>query len=167
MPVNSFKFMSRTLAESLKVWPYVDTSGEEIPWTPLSKPVSECRVALISSGGLYHKDDESFDLERERREPLWGDPTYRELPANVRQEDIRIAHLHYVNSHALEDCGCMLPVRALEKMLGEGRIGDIAEAHLTCMGYQPRVGTFIRETVPAMAGRLREMDVDLALLSSG
>lgn len=167
MPVDSFKFMARTLAESLKVWPYVDTSGEEIPWSPLAKPLGECVVALISSGGIYHREDVSFDMEREEREPLWGDPTFRELPQDVRQEDIRIAHFHYEHKHALEDCDCMMPVRALKKMLQAGRIGGIAERHLTFMGYQPRIGTFLRETLPAMIERLRRMSVDLVLISGG
>ena len=80
MAVNSFKFMPRTLAESMKVWPYVDTSGEEIPWTPPGKAIQESKVALVSSGGLYCKDDRPFDLDRERKEPLWGDPSFREIP---------------------------------------------------------------------------------------
>ena len=167
MSVNSFKFMPRTLAESLKVWPYVDTSGEKIPWTLPRKPVGESKVALVSSGGLYHKDDVPFDLDRERREPLWGDPSFREISRGISQQDIRAAHLHYENSHALEDYNCMLPLAALEEMLAEGRVGSISEYHLTFMGYQPRLGTFISETAPRMAERLLEMDVDLVLLSSG
>ena len=167
MAVDSFKFMPRTLAESMKVWPYVDTSSEDIPWTAPSKPVKESKVALVSSGGLYHKDDRSFDLDRERREPLWGDPSFREIPRGISQEEIRVAHLHYENSHALEDCNCILPLAALDEVLDEGRIGGISDYHLAFMGYQPRLGTFIRETVPRMAERLREMEVDLVLLSSG
>jgi hypothetical protein len=46
MSVDSFKFMPRSLAESMKVWPYVDTSGEEIPWTPLTKKVKDCHGFL-------------------------------------------------------------------------------------------------------------------------
>jgi len=61
----------------------------------------------------------------------------------------------------------MLPLAALEEMLAEGRVGSISEYHLTFMGYQPRLGTFISETAPRMAERLLEMDVDLVLLSSG
>jgi D-proline reductase (dithiol) PrdB len=167
MAVDSFKFMARTLAESLKVWPYVDTSGEEVPWTRPGKPVKESKVALVSSGGLYKKDDRPFDLDRERREPLWGDPSFREIPRGISQEDIRVAHLHYENSHALEDYNCMLPLAALEEMLAGGRLGDISDYQLTFMGYQPRLGTFMRETAPRMAERLLEMDVDLVLLSSG
>lgn len=167
MAVDSFKFMPRSLAESLKVWPYVDTSGEDIPWTEPAKKVSECRVALISSGGLYQKDDQPFDLEREKREPLWGDPSFREIPRGIAQEDIRAAHLHYENRHPLQDYNCMLPLARLEDLLEEGVIGDIADFHLTFMGYQPRLGTFIRETIPRVVQRLHEMKVDLALLSPG
>jgi hypothetical protein len=167
MSVNSFKFMSRTLAESLKVWPYVDTSGEEIPWTPMDKKAKECKVALLSSGGFYHKDDKPFDLDRERREPLWGDPSFREVPRNVSQQDIRMAHLHYNNDHALQDYNCMFPIGALEDLLAEDAVGDIAEYHLSLMGYQPRLGAFIAETAPRMAERLQEMGVDLVLLSPG
>lgn len=70
---------------------YVDTSDEAIPWTPLVKPLSKCRVALVSSGGIYQKDDVPFDLARERREPLWGGPSFREIPRGVAREDIRVA----------------------------------------------------------------------------
>ena len=167
MSVDSFKFMPRSIAESMKVWPYVDNSGEPIPWTPLSKKPRECKVALVSSGGCYCRDDASFDLDRERQEPLWGDPSFREIPRGIAQEDIGIAHLHYENSQPLEDYNCMFPLSALEDLLAEGEIGDISEYHLSMMGYQPRVGTLIKKTAPAMAKRLREMDVDLVFLSPG
>ncbi len=167
MSVNSFKFMSRTLAESLQRWPYVDTSGEEIPWTPLAKPVSECRVALLSSGGFYLEGDEPFDLDRERREPLWGDPSFREIPRSVTQAELRAAHLHYENSHAMQDFNCMLPLGALEELLADGRIGSISDTHFSIMGYQPKLRTLIEETSPRIAERLKQLEVDLVLLSSG
>lgn len=167
MAINSFKFMSRTLAESLKVWPYVDTSGEEIPWTPVKKKARECAVMLVSSGGFYHKDDAAFDLDHERREPLWGDPSFREIPRGIAQDEIRAAHLHYENSHAMKDFNCMFPAGVLEELLSDGTIGGISEVHLSFMGYQPRLGTFIRETLPRMVARISAMGPDLVLLSSG
>jgi D-proline reductase (dithiol) PrdB len=167
MAVDSFKFMPRVVAESMKNWPYVDTSGEEIPWTNRKIPVSDSTVALVSSGGLYHKDDSPFDLERERREPLWGDPSFRELPREISQQDIRASHFHYETSHALEDCNCVMPIAALEEMLAEGRIGGITDHYLTFMGYQPKAGTLVRETAPRMAERLQEMGADIVILSPG
>ena len=42
---------------------------EPPPWQPLQKPLEECRVGLVCSGGIYelgqiafhHKDDNSLD----------------------------------------------------------------------------------------------------------
>ena len=167
MAVDSFKFLPKSIGGPLKIWPYVDTSGEEFPWTEPNKPLEESCVALVSSGGIYHKDDPSFDLDRERREPLWGDPSFREIPRGTSQEEIRAAHLHYRNTHLLKDFNCMFPLDVLEEMLAEGRIGSVSERHLTLMGYQPRVGTLVRETAPRMAERLHELGVDVVLLSPG
>ena len=167
MSIDSFKFMPRSLAQSMKLWRYVDTSDEEIPWTPTRKKIEDCKVALISSGGFYHKDDKPFDLDRERREPLWGDPTFRKIPRGISQEDIRMGHLHYENSHAQKDFNCMFPIKALEDLLADGLIGGTADYQLSFMGYQPRIGTFIRETAPRTIELLSEMDVDLVLLSPG
>ncbi len=40
--------------------PYRWVVNENVPWTPLTKPLSHCRVALFSSGGALHKDQPRF-----------------------------------------------------------------------------------------------------------
>jgi len=106
-------------------------------------------------------------MEREKREPLWGDPTLREIPRGIRQDEIRTAHLHYENAHARQDYNCMLPVAVLEELYATGEIGGITDHHLSFMGYQPKPLVFMRETAPRMAERLIEMEADLVLLSPG
>jgi hypothetical protein len=44
--------------------PYQWTVNLTSPWTPMVKPVRECRIALISSGGMYHPSQEPFNLLR-------------------------------------------------------------------------------------------------------
>src|SRR5512133_1358026 len=34
--------------------------GGPIPWTPLSKPLTECKVVLISTGGVHLHQDRPF-----------------------------------------------------------------------------------------------------------
>jgi len=34
-----------------------------IPWTPVSKPLSESKVALLTTAGISMKHDEPFDLD--------------------------------------------------------------------------------------------------------
>jgi D-proline reductase (dithiol) PrdB len=43
---------------------------QQIPWTPLAKPLGDCRVALVSSAGIARHDQPPFDQELERRDPL-------------------------------------------------------------------------------------------------
>src|SRR2546430_7192400 len=38
-----------------------------IPWTPLRKPVSEARIALMTSGGLNVEGQEPFVLSKDRK----------------------------------------------------------------------------------------------------
>src|SRR5881628_3477834 len=77
MPVDSFKYLPRSIAA------YYQTLRVErmypIPWTPLSKPLNQCRLALVTTAGIYDKAREPpFDAGREKREPMWGD----DLPAH-------------------------------------------------------------------------------------
>jgi D-proline reductase (dithiol) PrdB len=92
MPVDSFKWLPSFLVDQYRA---LDLQKAETPWTPLAKPIEECRFALLTTAGLYVKTkDPPFDLERERQEPTWGDPTYRAIPRDVKQEELGAAHLH-------------------------------------------------------------------------
>ena len=66
----------------------------EIPWTPLAKPLRECTVALVSSSGIARRDDQPFDQDGERRNPWWGDPSFRLIPRETTTADVRVWHLH-------------------------------------------------------------------------
>ena len=73
MEVDSFRYLSSLIKR------YYQLSQVKreipIPFAPVRKPLRQCRFALVTSGGLYHRGhDEPFDQERERREPSWGDP---------------------------------------------------------------------------------------------
>jgi D-proline reductase (dithiol) PrdB len=80
--VDSFRFISGITRRMIKTWIGME-EPRPIPWTPLTKPLSECTVALLSSAGIALKTDTPFDQERERRNPWWGDPTYRRLPKDA------------------------------------------------------------------------------------
>ena len=91
--VDSYKFTSGITRRTLKTWANMETP-RKIPWTPLDKPLQECRVALISSGGIALKTDTPFDQEGERQNPWWGDPSYRIIPQTKQSDDIRVCQLH-------------------------------------------------------------------------
>ena len=78
--VDSYRFLDRLTQKLVQSWIELEIQRErpaEIPWAPLSRPLADSTVALISSAGLALKKDRPFDQEGERRNPWWGDPSYR------------------------------------------------------------------------------------------
>jgi len=161
--VDSYKFISGITARTIKTWAGLE-SPDGIPWTPLKKPLSECRVALISSGGIALKSDTPFDQEGERTNPWWGDPTYRVIPRGTKAGNIKVYHLHIDPHLAESDLNCLLPLDRLDELAADGVIGDAAGSHYAFMGYnlQPRI--LLEESVPAIVRDLREGAVDVVVL---
>jgi len=64
--VDSYRFLNVIEKQAMKHW--AGLPGEtRIPWTPLSRPLSECTVSIVSSAALALKTDRPFDPEIERR----------------------------------------------------------------------------------------------------
>jgi D-proline reductase (dithiol) PrdB len=135
MHVDSFKFLPRLIATFYQL---TEIEPEfPIPWTPLPHPLEDCVFGLVTSGGLYHRGVEPpFDLEREWREPTWGDSSYRTIPTDIRKEDVAVSHLHINTEAVLEDMNVLLPIDRFRELAEEGRIGGLAENAYSFMGYQ-------------------------------
>jgi D-proline reductase (dithiol) PrdB len=161
--VDSYHFASGLTKRLVKTWIKME-SARDIPWTPLPKPLSDCTVALISSGGIALKTDRPFDQEGERRDPWWGDPSYRVIPRGTCTEDIRVFHQHIDPSFAEQDLNCLLPIDRLEDLVKAGDVGRSAASHYSFMGYMLDPQEFLETTVPEMICRMQEDEVDLALL---
>jgi len=136
-------------------------------WAPLQKPLSESVVAVLSSAGIFLRDtQEPFDLERERREPTWGDPGWRLIPRDVSQDQIDAAHLHINTEHLKKDVGVALGLRALAALEADGIIGGLAKVNYSVMGYQQEgCAVWRSQTGPDIASHLRHSDVDALLLA--
>ena len=164
MPVDSFKWLPRSIAGYYQAMQVPEP--EDVPWTPLRKPIEQCRFALVTTAGLYLQDQQpSFDLGRERREPFWGDPTYRAIPSDVRQEQIGIAHLHINTEDIQADVNIVLPVHRFRELAEAGDIGSLAPHHYSFMGYQQDNSEWRERYGPEVAQRMIEEEVDAALLA--
>ena len=154
-------FLSRKV---MKGWMQHEPRPRDIPWTPLGKPFTQCRLALVSSAGAALVGDPPFDQEGERRNPWWGDPSYRLIPRGTRTEDVRLYHLHIDTSFAQRDLNCLLPLDRAEELAASGEIGSVAPTHYSFMGYILQPEEFLHTSVPAMTERMRAEAVDVALL---
>jgi D-proline reductase (dithiol) PrdB len=134
---------------------------DPVPWTPLSKPLSACRVALVSSAGFVLPSQEPFDEEKRG-----GDPSFREIPGDVDVRTLIDTHRSESFDHAglLRDPNLAFPVDRLRELQEAGRIGQVNGRHISFMGSLTSVGRFVSETAPGAARKLVQDGVDVALL---
>jgi D-proline reductase (dithiol) PrdB len=141
-----------------------------VPFTPLRKPLDQCRFGLVTSGGLYHtRCEQPFDQEGERKNPAWGDPSFRTLPVDMDLADVGVSHLHINHQDVLADPNILLPIHRFHELVAEGRIGGLAPHAYSFMGYQgfPSDLTGWRDTYgPAVRDRLLAERVDCVLLTT-
>jgi D-proline reductase (dithiol) PrdB len=161
--VDSFRFISGITKRMIKNWIGME-KPRPIPWTPLAKPLSECTVALLSSAGIALKTDQPFDQEGERKNPWWGDPSYRILPKTASQDDVRLYHMHIDPAYAEQDLNCLFPLQHLQELEASGRIARSSPRHYSIMGYILTPETLLRETVPALIRNLKEDLADVVVL---
>lgn len=163
--VNSFQFLPRLIGTFYQmVEPTIEDAA--IPFTPLRKPLSECRLSAITTGGVWV--ERPFDTIREQAEPMWGDPSYRAIPFNTPQEKVQISHLHLNTSFAQEDINVILPLHRLPTLADRGEIGSVAQTAYSFMGYQgfPPDTTAWQETyLPEVIEQLKAEEVDAVLLT--
>jgi D-proline reductase (dithiol) PrdB len=164
MTVDSYKWLPRRLQELYRAWPA--QRAQEVPFTPLRAPLQEMRLGLVTTAGIYVEGLEPpFDTERERREPSWGDPTFRSIPRDAPRDGIGTSHLHINNEPVRRDLNTVLCLDLAEDAVAEGRLGGLADTHFSLMGYQLDSTEWQRRTVPEVSRRLREQQVDVALIT--
>ena len=137
-----------TLSQRLRPPIAFDTT----PWTPFTKPLSEAKIAALTTGGIYVEGQPAFDVN--------GDWSYREIPLDTPMECFRVAHTHYDIAGVAEDVDAVLPIHRLLELEAAGIIGEAQNPTFGFMGYIPDPSGLMETTGPEVAERLREEDVD-------
>ncbi len=137
--------------------PYQWVSNQDPPpWQPLRKPLSECRVGLIASGGIYVTGQVAFHFK--------DDTSFRAIPTNVRTADLRTAHFAYDQTDARRDPNVVFPIDTLRRLVKEGFIGSLTEHAYTFMGGIYSSRRVRDELAPQFTERLLTEKADVALL---
>jgi D-proline reductase (dithiol) PrdB len=163
LSLDSYRFLDFATRHVMKAWAARLEPGV-IPFTPLTKPLAECRIALVSTAGVARNDDQPFDQEHERRDPWWGDPSFRVIPLGTTEGDVRLYHLHIDPRFGEADLDVVLPMRRLTELARDGVVARPATRHYSIMGYILEPTELVEETAPAIAGRMRVDAVDAAAL---
>ena len=163
--VDGFRFLPPGLAAWIQTFIPPDDFTGAIPFQPLAKPLTECTVAAVTSAGISVAADSPFDMEREKREPTWGDPSFRKFPQTVAQEEVRANHLHINTSYILEDINVILPVKHLADLASEGVIGQSAPTAYSFYGFQWQRTDFLGEAIEPIADQMKSEGVDAAIMT--
>ena len=130
-----------------------------IVWTPVTKPLAEMKIALVSGTGVHLKSDQRFILT--------SDSSFRMIPGDTSTADLTVSHGGYDNSDALADINSMFPLDPLRELVKEGFIAGIAPRHIGFMGGGGDLKRLASETGPAIADILQKDEVDAAVFTAG
>ena len=164
MVVDSYKFLPRSFRPGYESLPF---QADGAVWSAVGRPLPEAQIALLTSAGLFLPATQPpFDVEREKREPTWGDPTFRVIPRDTEPAEVDATHLHLNTRDLKEDFNVALPLRAFAELEAAGEIGSLADEHYSLMGYQVDGLDEWRTTYgPDIASRLKKAAVDAVVLA--
>jgi len=145
--------------QSLGFPSYRWTIHDQAPLTPLAKPLSACRVTLLSSGGVSLLDAAPFDPDARNDLRLDG------IPSDASSDSFQIHDNYYDHTDAGRDLNCLFPIDRLRELAAGGVIGSVA-ARLWS-GFMGRIyirSTVVEEAAPAFVRELEADGVDLLVL---
>ncbi|HSO96511.1 MAG TPA: hypothetical protein VLV81_10765 [Acidimicrobiia bacterium] len=166
MRVDSFRFLPRSFRPLFEGARPLEGETEPV-WAPFAPRLGDATVMLLTSAGLSRRgEQEPFDGDRERREPTWGDPTWRPIPRETAQGQLEMMHLHVNPEDVLADHEVALPLRALDRLVAQGIVGASAPSHASVMGYQAAdLAVWRQRTAPEIVEVARGDGIDGVVLA--
>ncbi|UCF37722.1 MAG: selenoprotein B glycine/betaine/sarcosine/D-proline reductase [Acidobacteriota bacterium] len=128
----------------------------------LQVPLSEAKIAVVTTAALYKPEQEPFDEELKG-----GDPSFRVIEQGTDLSTLRLGHRSEAFDHTgvLSDANLALPLDRLVELQAEGRIGSINPRHFSFMGSITAPGRLLSKTAPETAQMLLEDQVDAVVLT--
>ncbi len=130
---------------------------ERTAFTPLRKPLSQARVAIVTSAALHRPDQDRYSQ---------GDTGFRALDRADRELVLGHWSPNFDHTGFQLDLNVVYPIDRLEELAADGVIGSVAPRHFAFAGNQPDTVSEIRlDTGPACAAELAADAVDVVLLT--
>jgi len=138
--------------------PYQWSENDSAPWTPMIKPLAECTVAMLVSGGISLCSAAPFDADARNDHRL--DAVDPATPSDQYQ----IHDSYYDHADADRDLNCIFPIDRLSELAEAGEIGAVAKRHWSgFMGRTYNRSKVTGESAPAFVEQLKADGVDLLI----
>ncbi|MBI2901269.1 MAG: hypothetical protein HYY17_13885 [Planctomycetes bacterium] len=154
----SFYPVDRRGALEIKVAEYVFEQTEPTPWTPLRRPLRECRAAVVTTAGVRLATQHQFSCTRTS-----GSAEIREISAYVSPAQLAFDFTNYDPSEAQEDLNVLVPVERMRELAEEKVLGGVTETFFSFFGLCENLAA-LRGTAACAVERLRAQEVDVVFV---
>jgi D-proline reductase (dithiol) PrdB len=146
----------------MKGYPFARYSIDPVPCAPLTKPLSQSRVALVTTAGLRTPDQRDFDHSIKM-----GDSSFREIPNTIETRSLVESHRSYAFDHSgiQSDANLAFPLDRFRELESRETIGELNHRHFSFMGSIVGPRRLLEETAPQVARMLKEDNVDAVFLT--
>lgn len=126
-------------------------------WTTPTKPLSQMRIALITTAGLHYRDDDAFDF---------ADATFRPLSGEENPDELVMSHssVNFDKTGFTEDVNVVFPLARFNELTSEGIVGSLANVHYSFMGAGLLPQAY-EASAAQVAGMLKQDNVDAVFLT--
>ena len=126
-------------------------------WTTPTKPLSQMRIALITTAGLHYRDDRAFDL---------ADATFRPLDGDENPDALVMSHssVNFDKTGFTEDVNLVFPLTRFNELVDDGVVGSLASVHYSFMGAGLLPQAY-EASAAQVAGMLKQDNVDAVFLT--
>ena len=161
MPI---RYIDRTRAWYLALGygnPYRYAQFAEVPFTPLAKPLAECKVALLTTAARYQPDKGPQDS----RSAYNAAAKFYDVYSGDTEvdHDLRVSHVGVDRLHLSDDSNCWFPLPALRRAVAAGRIGVLTQ-HFHGVPTNRSQRHTMEVDAPEVLARVRADGADVAIL---
>jgi D-proline reductase (dithiol) PrdB len=134
--------------------------SDVVPLAKLRKPLSESRVAFVSSSGVQPIGTLPFDVAH----PI-GDFSYRRVPSNSAVANLEIHQLKYPTIGARSDLNVIFPIERLRELVDDGVLGSLTSDFFSFVGYNMDPARFETRFAEELATAVEGEAPDVVLLA--
>jgi D-proline reductase (dithiol) PrdB len=131
---------------------------DDSPFVPLRKPLSEAKLALVTTAGLQVRGDVPFSN---------NDQSFRAIPSDTLGRDIVQSHtsIGFDRTAFMRDVNISFPVDRLRELVERGVVGSLSKNFYSFMGALRNPKQIAEETGPEVARLLMADGVDAVFLT--
>ena len=146
------RYIDRTTADYLRQGyetPYKWAHHTNAPFTPLAKPLSECKVGLIGTSEVAVRFDPDTEENPIQEEDFRGVYT---IPADTPTEKLYSRTQSFdMNATHLDDVNAFYPIDRLREAVADGRIASMPDHVLGCYNNYSQRKVLEQEAPKALA----------------